>query len=112
MKSLSTAILSLGLAAGIPAMAWADRADSSTYRFSYSASDLKSPERVAALHAEIEKAAREHCPDYFTIRNISDTRSCVRDVTEDLVKQIDNPRLTAYAAGQTTVELAEATPRG
>lgn len=113
MKRFSTVLFSLGLATGLPVLAHAERDDTSTYRLSYSTSDLSSADRVAELHARIEKTAREHCPSYFTSRSISDTRNCVREVTGDLVKRINNPRLTAYAAGEKSVELADATtPHG
>ncbi len=88
MKRLSTVLLSFslttGLAAALPMVAHADRDDTSKYSFSYSAADLSSPDRVAELHRKIEVTAREHCPSYLEIRSISESRSCVRDVTRDL----------------------------
>jgi UrcA family protein len=112
MNRFSTVLLTLGFATGLPMMAVAGEKQHSTYQITYTSADLSTSQRVAELHARIEKTAKEHCPSYFTARSLSDTRSCVRDVTRDLVKQIDNPQLTAYAAGERSVELAAATPRG
>lgn len=112
MKRFSTVLFSLSLAAGLPMVTHADDKDDSTYSLTYSAADLSSREGVAALHQKIEKTARDHCPSYFSIRSISDSRACVRDVSNDLVKSIDNPQLTAYAAGEEMVEMADASPRG
>jgi|GEM_PF-956034 len=111
LKRFGTVLLTLTLATGLPISGVADRKEASSYSLSYSSADLSTSQRVADLHARIEKTAKEHCPTYFESRSMSDTRNCVRDVTRDLVAQIDNPQLTAYASGEQVVELADATPR-
>lgn len=91
MKRFSTVLLTLTLATGLSISGYADQKEYSSYSLSYSSPDLSTSQRVADLHSRIEKTAREHCPTYFESRSMSDTRNCVRDVTSDLVGQIDNP---------------------
>jgi len=112
MKRISTVILSVALTAGLHSAAQADQEESNRYSVVYSTSDFSSNDNVAQLHRKIVKTAKAHCPSYFTTRSLADVNSCVRDVVADLVRNIDNPQLTAYAAGESTVELAAETDDG
>ncbi len=86
-------------------------ADPNEYTLVYSKSDFANYSSIAELHEKIVKTAKAHCPSYFTTRSLADVNACVSEVVDDLVRVIDNPRLTAYAEGDTSLRIAgEATP--
>ncbi|MCP5178789.1 MAG: UrcA family protein [Pseudomonadales bacterium] len=99
--TLTFATLTLALSAS--AFGHASDAD---YSLVYRNADFATYENVRDLHQRIVKTAKAHCPSYFTTRSLSDVNTCVRDVVENLVRSIDNPRLTAYDAGQPAFDVA------
>lgn len=106
MKRITTVLFSLAVATGTPVVANAAESDASRYNLVYSNSDFTSPAAVEALHNRIVETAKSHCPSYFVSRSMADTRACVRDVVNDLVKVINNPMLSSYASGKTVQEVA------
>ena len=87
-------------------MSAAAAADPNEYTLVYSKSDFTNYQNVAELHKKIVRTARAHCPSYFTTRALADRNACVKDVVADLVRVIDNPKLTAYAEGDTSLRIA------
>ena len=85
-------------------------ADPNQYSLVYSKSDFANYTSVAELHEKILRTAKAHCPSYFKTRALNDVNSCVNDVVQDLVRVIDNPRLTAYAEGDTSIRVAGEAP--
>ncbi len=80
------------------------------YSLVYSKSDFANYQSVADLHKKIVRTAKEHCPSYTVTRSLHDVNSCVTDVIDDLVRVIDNPQLTAYAEGDTSLQIAGESP--
>lgn len=105
MKRITTVLFSLAVAIGSPVVAEAAQGNAANYNLVYSTSDFSSPAAVEALHERIVPTAKSHCPSYFVSRSMADTRDCVRDVVNDLVKVINNPMLS-YTAGNTVQEVA------
>ncbi len=81
-------------------------ADPNEYTLVYSKSDFANYSSIAELHEKIVKTAKAHCPSYFTTRSLADVNACVSEVVDDLVRVIDNPKLTAYAEGDTSLRIA------
>ena len=106
MKRFTTAVFSLVITTGLPVLTHAADSAAARYNLVYTTADFNSPASVQALHERIVKTARSHCPSYFVSRSMADTRTCVRDVVSNLVRVIDNPRLNAYAQGDTFLEVA------
>ena len=106
MKKRIALTASLVIAAGTMAD------DSSRYVLAYSADDFKSKASVRALYQRVRSVARDHCPDYFRERDLPGVTDCVREVTEDLVRSIDHPALTAYASDDQDVRIARTDERG
>lgn len=89
MKQL---ILGLGVSLMAATAAGADLS------FKWTAADLTTADRVAATHARIEQSAADYCEaNLRDTRAISRMRSCMSWLTRELVDQIDDVRLTAYA---------------
>lgn len=110
MTRITTVLFSLAIATGAPVVATAAEDHASRYNLVYSSADFSSPAAVEALHQRIVKTAKSHCPSYFVSRSMADTRACVRDVVNDLVKVINNPMLSAFASGRTVQEVAADAP--
>jgi UrcA family protein len=106
MMRITKVLFSLVIATGTPVVALAAEDSASRYNLVYSNSDFSSPAAVEALHERIVDTAKSHCPSYFVSRSMADTRACVRDVVSELVKVINNPMLTSYAAGNSVQEVA------
>jgi UrcA family protein len=65
------------------------------FRFSYSAQDLASSDRMERLNIRLERAAGEFCWREYRNR-LSAARTCRSIIVNDSVRQIDNQQLTAY----------------
>jgi UrcA family protein len=106
MKRVNTVLFIMAVTTGAPVFAIAAEDKASRYNLVYSTSDFSSPAAVEALHKRIVRTAKSHCPSYFVSRSMADTRACVRDVVNDLVKVINNPMLSAFSPGKTVQEVA------
>ena len=100
------------LAAGLAIATGALADGSSRYVLAYSAEDFKSKESVRALYQRVRSVARDQCPNYFRERDLPGVADCVREVTEDLVRSIDHPALTAYAGDGQDIRFARTDERG
>lgn len=77
--------------------AGAQAGDSDRYALQYSNRDFQSEATVKALYQRIRQVAKDHCPNYFRERDLAGVNDCVRDVTLDIVRSIDNAALSAVA---------------
>ena len=79
------------------------------YSLVYSKDDFRSADTVAALYQRVVKTAKSYCPDYSRTKSLSNQYDCINDVVTDLVDSIDHPSLTAFANGDTDVQIATQT---
>ena len=89
MKKVATIVTGLLMVGSV----WAQ----DNYAISYNQADLLTPAGIANVHAKILKTAKEHCPPYSRVRDLSSQRRCIKEVEGDLVAKINHPALTAYA---------------
>ena len=67
------------------------------FSFNYENEELLSDQSMSALHTRLEREARSYCTDrYRTIRDLSATSSCVREVVAAAIESIDSEELVAH----------------
>ncbi|MEQ8861635.1 MAG: UrcA family protein [Pseudomonadales bacterium] len=66
--------------------------------FRWSASDLTSVERVAALHQRAEAQASAFCRELHAgTKGVSRSARCVHEIVSEIVDGVNDRRLTSYA---------------
>jgi len=106
MKSLVVGLV------GFAAVGLGQVALAGEYAVRYSNQELTSIGGVESVHERIVRVARRYCPSYTQIRNAREVQACIADVVSDLVDKVDNPRLTSYHTGDSSVRVAAASLRG
>ena len=82
------------------------QAKDTSYTLTYDDAELATQQGVAAVHERIEMVAKSYCPDYSKVLNLSSVRSCVKEVTDDLVAKVGHPQLTQFHTGEAPVRIA------
>lgn len=73
-------------------------ANAETDKFAFSPAELTTMQGIQSTHARIESKAQRFCREMLHgTRNLSGMTSCVRAVTNEIVDNIGDGRLTAYA---------------
>lgn len=99
MKKLALTIATLSLAGAAAAVTAQEPV------FRWTPEELTTLERIAATHDRIKHTAAEYCQDHLNgTRALSAWRSCVKAVSEEIVMNIDDARMTAYATTGTVDE--------
>lgn len=73
--------------------------------FRWAPDDLATLQGVTATHQRVQDTAKAYCKDYLRgTRGISRMARCIDRLADEIVEQVADPRLTAYAQNGTVDE--------